>query len=75
MSHALHPAHIALLNQQAQLPVLANVAVRFAVAVTKWDMRRKTRRALKRLDGHLLVDIGVDQSAADAEGSKPFWQD
>jgi uncharacterized protein YjiS (DUF1127 family) len=75
MPHALHPAHIAALNHQAQLPLLANFAVRFAVVVTKWDMRSKTRCALKHLDEHLLVDIGVDQSAADAEASKPFWQD
>ncbi|MFT6120446.1 MAG: hypothetical protein ACJAXK_002397 [Yoonia sp.] len=54
---------------------MANFAVRFAVVVTKWDMRSKTRCALKHLDEHLLVDIGVDQSAADAEASKPFWQD
>lgn len=75
MLHALHPAHIAVLNQHAQLPLLANIAVRFAVAVAKWDTRRKTRHALKHLDRHLLVDIGVDKSAADAEASKPFWQD
>lgn len=74
MTHSLHPAQIAALNEQATLPLLADAAIRFAVTVTKWDQRRKTRRALKQLDKHLLVDIGLDQSAADAEATKPFWQ-
>jgi len=56
------------------MPLVARMAVRFAVAVTKWDMRRKTRRHLKNLTPHLLNDIGLDASTAHAELSKPFWQ-
>ncbi len=75
MSHALHTAHLNALNAQANLPVVARLAVKFAVAVTLWDTRRKTRRSLKHLEPHLLHDIGLDRLSAQAEASKPFWQD
>ncbi len=75
MSHALHPAQINALNSQARLPLLAGIAVRFAVAVTKWDTRRRTRKHLGALDPYLLKDIGLDHISAQAEASKPFWQD
>ncbi len=75
MSQALHLAQINALNSQHSLPPLAGLAVRFAVVVTKWDTRRKTRRALRDLDSHLLKDIGLDRLTAQAEAAKPFWQD
>ena len=75
MSHALHTAQVRILNAQTNLPLVAGVAVKFAVAVTYWDTRRKTRRALKHLEPHLLNDIGIDRVTAQAEASKPFWQD
>ncbi|MFQ1700846.1 DUF1127 domain-containing protein [Loktanella agnita] len=74
MSHALHPAQIAALNSQTRLPVLAAVAVGFAVAVVKWDTRRKTRLTLAHLTDYQLKDIGLDRLSAHAEASKPFWQ-
>ncbi|MGL4309943.1 MAG: DUF1127 domain-containing protein [Paracoccaceae bacterium] len=37
--------------------------------------RMATRRALGRLDTHLLRDIGLDQLSARAESAKPFWRD
>lgn len=75
MSHALHTALIQNLNAQSNLPVVAGIAVKFAVVVTRWDTRRKTRRALKQLEPHMLRDIGLDRLSAQAEASKPFWQD
>ncbi|MCK0094553.1 DUF1127 domain-containing protein [Yoonia sp. F2084L] len=75
MSHALHTAHLNALNAQANLPLVADLAVKFAVAVTLWDTRRKTRHALRSLEAHLLHDIGLDRLSAQAEASKPFWQD
>jgi len=75
MSHALHPAQIRILHTQAELPVVASLAVKFAVTVTKWDMRRKSRRALRDLDTSLLRDIGLDRPTAMAEANKPFWRD
>ena len=75
MSNALHTAQISVLNAQAKLPLVAGIAVNFAVAVTTWDTRRKTRRTLKHLETHLLHDIGLDRLSAQAEAAKPFWQD
>ena len=75
MSHALHTAQIEVLNAQAKLPVVAALAVKFAVAVIYWDTRRKSRIALKELEPHLLNDIGLDHLTAQVEASKPFWRD
>ena len=72
--NALHPAQLALLNGQAQLPTAARVAVTVAVLVTKWDMNRRTRKALARLDGHELLDIGLSPSEAKREADKRFYQ-
>ncbi len=74
MSYALNPAQIAVLNSQSHVPVVAGLAVRFAVIVTTWDLRRRTRRHLRALPPHLLPDIGLDHPAAMAEASKPFWR-
>jgi uncharacterized protein YjiS (DUF1127 family) len=74
MSLALNPAQIAVLNSPSHLPVLAGLAVRFAVMVTTWDQRRRSRKHLRGLTPHLLRDIGLDIPAALAEASKPFWR-
>lgn len=52
-------------------------AALFAVAnlVRTWEERRITRAALKRLDPHMLHDIGLSDREAMAETAKPFWQD
>ncbi|WP_297771635.1 DUF1127 domain-containing protein [uncultured Roseovarius sp.] len=55
-------------------PLVARLAIAFAVLVIKWDMNRRTRRQLARLDAHLLRDIGVDRHAAHAEAARLFWR-
>lgn len=75
MSQALHIAQLDTLNAQSNLPLIASLAVKFAVVVTQWDRRRKSRHTLKYLEPHLLQDIGLDHVSAHAEASKPFWQD
>lgn len=55
------------------LPMLARVAVQFAVIVTQWDMKSRTRRHLARLDDHMLRDIGVERGTARTEARRPFW--
>lgn len=72
--HALHPAQLALLNSQARLPALAQVAVTVAVLVTKWDMMWRTRKALGQLDPHQLSDIGLTPQQARREANKRFYQ-
>ena len=55
------------------LPLLARIAMQFAVIVTTWDMKYRTRKQLLQLDAHLLRDIGIERSAADTEARRPFW--
>lgn len=43
--------------------------------IRAWADRQATRRALDRLDAHLLDDIGITAQEARAETAKPFWQD
>lgn len=49
--------------------VMRLVAVLFA-----WHDRATQRRALGRLDEHLLRDIGIDRATAKHEAAKPFWR-
>jgi uncharacterized protein YjiS (DUF1127 family) len=39
-----------------------------------WQDRARSRRMLRGLDDHMLRDIGIDRSVAEAEGSTPFWR-
>ena len=74
MAAALHPAQLSLLNAQASLPTLAQICVTAAVAVTVWDMRRKTRKSLARLEPHELRDVGLTAPQARREANKAFYQ-
>ncbi|MBK5944925.1 hypothetical protein CCR83_00300 [Rhodobacter veldkampii DSM 11550] len=40
-----------------------------------WLGRSRERAALARLDDRLLSDIGLDRAHAEAEASRPFWQE
>lgn len=54
---------------------LAGIALRPGRMVRAWADRHVTRRALARLDPHLLDDIGISAQDARAEAGKPFWQE
>lgn len=71
---ARQPAQLALLASQAELPLLARVAVDVAVVVTKWDMNWRTRKALSKLDPHELSDVGLTAQEARREANKRFYQ-
>jgi uncharacterized protein YjiS (DUF1127 family) len=60
--------------QTRPLPPLASVLFAMAGLVLTWENRRLMRCALKRLDAHLLHDIGLDPSQARCEAAKPFWR-
>lgn len=77
MDHAssLRQDRLAFLQAQAPLPALATVAVLVAVTVTRWHLRRKTRKALGRLEPHHLKDIGMTPEQAWREAALPFWLD
>ena len=55
------------------LPLLARLAMQFAVIVTTWDMKRRTRKQLLQLDDHLLRDVGIERDVAYTEARRPFW--
>ena len=55
-------------------PIAAQMALGFAVAVTKWHCRYRTRKALKTLPDHLLADVGLSRDVAYTEARRPFWR-
>jgi uncharacterized protein YjiS (DUF1127 family) len=63
------------LTAQTSLPPLAAVVFAIAVTVLKWEQRQATRRALRRLDAHLLADVGLSGRLAQTEARKAFWVD
>lgn len=68
-----HP-HMSYLNSRATLPVLAQAAVAFAVLVTKWSTRQRTRKHLRHLSAEQLKDIGLSRQDAHYERTLPFWR-
>lgn len=61
------------LPQVQALPPISRLLMGFAVVVARWEMNLRTRKALQRLDDHLLRDVGLDRLRAEAEWDKPFW--
>ena len=57
------------------LPPVSAALFAFANLVRTWEERRITRAALRRLDAHMLHDIGLSDRQAEAETIKPFWKD
>jgi len=53
-------------------PVSA-AALRLVVLLVKWEDRRQTRKGLKRLDDHLLKDVGISKAQARRELSARPW--
>lgn len=49
-------------------------AIGWGAPIGLWIARARERRALARLNGHLLQDIGVSPEEAAGEAAKPFWQ-
>lgn len=60
-----------------------NSATRFAVGhprtaslieiITSWSALARQRRDLAGLDPHLLQDVGLEQTEAETEAKRPFW--
>lgn len=61
---------VTLLN----LPPLSRALIEAGLALAQWEMRRRTRNALTRLDPHLLRDIGLGPAERTAECARPFWR-
>ena len=75
MDHASshRQGRLAYLDAQAPLPALASVALAVAVTVTRWTVRRNTRKALGKLADHHLKDVGLTKQQAWREAALPFW--
>ncbi|MBY5932396.1 DUF1127 domain-containing protein [Tateyamaria omphalii] len=67
-------SHLAYLTAQNRIPAASVFALRVAVLLSKWAMRRRTRLSLRHLDPHLLRDIGVTPAEADFEARRVFWR-
>ncbi|MEZ5797238.1 MAG: DUF1127 domain-containing protein [Paracoccaceae bacterium] len=68
-------AETLILPPLASLPPLSRLMVAAALTLARWDDRRRSRRALVRLEPRLLRDIGLSETAATRECDKPFWRD
>lgn len=62
------------LKLPAQLPPLSRVFVATGLALARWEERRRTRKAMARLDKRLLSDIGLTEDLRITECEKPFWR-
>ncbi|WP_225029250.1 DUF1127 domain-containing protein [Xinfangfangia pollutisoli] len=58
----------------ASLPPLSRALVALAMTLARWDERRQSRRALARLDPHMLRDVGLSAAHRDIEAQKAFWR-
>ena len=75
MTHALTLSSemLTALNTRS-MPIAALIAVKFAVCVTKWATRRRTRLALRKLEPWQLRDVGLTPDQAETEACRVFWK-
>ncbi len=57
------------------LPPVSRALFNLARVVLVWEQRRQTRRAMSRLDGHMMHDIGLAPDTVADETAKPFWRE
>lgn len=62
------------LRETKSLPIVSVWAVEFAVIVSKWTTRRRTRLALRQLTAQQLHDVGLTPDQASDESEKVFWK-
>jgi uncharacterized protein YjiS (DUF1127 family) len=76
MAHVDHSNIDALiyLRENKSLPIVSVWAVEFAVCVSIWTMRHRTRTTLKQLTDDQLADIGLTRGQALSEASRVFWK-
>lgn len=75
MAHARSiPTDTLSVLSQPGTPLAAQLAVAFAVLVTKWAARRRTRLTLSRLEPWQLRDVGLTPTEADFESRRVFWR-
>ncbi|WP_295311637.1 DUF1127 domain-containing protein [Roseobacter sp.] len=70
----LSPRTLDYLNRTRTVPMLSLIAVEFAVCLSQWVTRRRTRQALRQLTVWQLEDVGLTPEMAHREASKVFWR-
>lgn len=68
------PSSLAYLTNRPALPMVAQLAIGFAVLVTKWSLRKRSRNHLAELSDSQLQDIGLTRAQARYEATLPFWR-
>ena len=53
---------------------VAGALLRVADRFGRYHRRSQERRALYRMDDHLLHDIGISRADVEQEATKPFWR-
>ncbi len=75
IQHAqISQSNMSFLVSRPALPVLAQWAVTFAVLITKWSLRRRTRKHLRHMSQEQLNDIGRNRAEAHHQATLPFWR-
>lgn len=54
---------------------LASRSLRISDTLMLWKERYHQRRALGRLNDHMLKDLGLSRADAGREGGKRFWEE
>lgn len=73
MPKRIEHAASTILSQAMPLPPISRLLMGVAVTVARWETNIRTRKALEKLDDHLLRDVGLNRDQAAAEWDKPFW--
>lgn len=63
-----------LLQNHLPQSALALVVITLATTLLTWDLRHRTRQALKNLTDTELRDIGLTRGEANTEARRLFWQ-
>lgn len=73
MTSTIDPQRNMLHSRLPQSP-LALVVITLATTLLTWDLRHRTRRALRNLTDTELQDIGLTRGEAYTEARRLFWQ-
>ena len=67
-------SNMSFLASRPAMPVMAHLAVAFAVLITKWSQRQHTRKHLRHLTVQQLDDVGLSPFEAHNQANLPFWR-
>jgi uncharacterized protein YjiS (DUF1127 family) len=71
------PVHQSVTRTDPLYDRIAHLGLRFdhlGATLATWSERARMRRELRRLDDHLLDDVGLSREQIAAEIDKPFWR-